>query len=409
MHNERRTPQDLADLQARKLRRLIAHACEYVPFYRRLFQDAGVTAGDIRNPADLVRLPVVDKEMLRSQAIGDLVDHRRSPEDLIERHTSGSSGSPFRFLVDAAYDQHCKAQYLRPYLTNGRSLLDRVLHFTSSSSRPRKWFTRAGLLRSTRVGCSQPVDRLLAVLNEEHADIVQGYPSVLSSLANRIDAARRGFRSPRRVFTDSELLIPDARRRIERAFGAPVFDVFGTFETDNIAYECSEHAGYHLAIDCVVVEFLRDGKPVTPGESGDLVCTVLNNFAMPFIRYKLGDIAAALPGYCRCGRNLPMMKVIEGRSVDCMLMPDGTMQSPMNFLLQMDALGELALEYQVVQTEADAFVVRLVPARDVTSADRKHLSDFIVAQCPGARVSVEQVEHIEREPSGKRRTFICQH
>jgi phenylacetate-CoA ligase len=209
------------------------------------------------------------------------------------------------------------------------------------------------------------------------------------------------------VFSDSELLTRDGRRRIERAFGAPVFDVFGTFETDNIGYECGKHAGYHLAIDCVVVEFLRDGRPVAAGESGDLVCTVLNNLAMPLIRYKLGDIGSASTERCTCGRVFPLMNVVEGRSVDCVVMPDGSTRSPMKFLLGMDSLGDLALEYQVLQTAPERFLIRLVSARDLSSADRSLLAGLITAHHPRARVSIEQVAHIEREPSGKRRTFVC--
>ncbi len=406
MYNEWRTPQALAALQARKLRRLVEHAYDNVPFYRDLFRAAGAKPGDIRTAADLAGLPVVDKDMLRAQPLAELVDRRLGPEKIIERHTSGSSGSPFRFAVDEAYDQHCKAQYLRPYLSNGRSIGDRVVHFTAWTSTPTPWFTRAGLLRSRRVDGSLPADKLLEALRSANADIIQGYPSVLSGMASRIDPARRGFRPPRMVFTDSELLAPDARRRIEAAFGAPVYDVYGTFETDNVGYECSEHSGYHLAIDCAVFEFVRGGRPVAAGESGNVVCTVLHNLAMPLIRYKLGDIGSASLQRCACGRGLPLMNVIEGRDVDCVVMPDGTSRSPIQFLVSMDKLGDLALEYQFVQTSLQQFVLRLVPSRELTAADRDRLAGILSAHHPGASMEIEQVAHLEREPSGKRRAFV---
>lgn len=407
LRNEFRSPQELAELQARKLRRLITHAFEHVPFYRRLFLDAGVRPGDIRCAADLERLPVVNKDLLRSQPPEDLLDRRRHRRDLIQRQTSGSSGSPFRFYADAAFDQHCKAQYLRPYLLNGRRPLDRVLHFTAFPERHRRWFERAGLMRETTVGCSEPVGALLAALAAGNADVVQGYPSVLAAIAARIDPKERPFRRPRLVFTDSELLTPSARRRIEAAFGAPVFDVFGSFETDNIGHECRERSGFHLSVDCVVAEFVRDGSVVPSGESGHLVCTVLNNFAMPLIRYDLDDIAAAAPQPCACGRAMPLMMAVEGRRVDCVRLPDGSAQSPMQFLGGLDSIGDIAHEYQIVQTAPDRFLARLVPARELAAADRERIADTIRRQCPGARVEFEQVANIEREPSGKRRTFIC--
>lgn len=408
MRNERRGPQALAEIQARKLQRLVAHAYENVPFYRRLFQQAKLRPGDVRSAADLERLPVVDRDLLRAQPLEDVIDRRRRLGELVERHTSGSSGSPFRFFVDAAYDIHCKAQYLRPYLSNGRTPFDRVLHFTAFPDRRPRWFERIGLMRETLVGCSRPVDELLDALRHEQADIVQGYPSVLSALAARIDPGEPGFRWPRMVFTDSELLTSSVRRRIDESFGAPVFDVFGSYETDNIGYECAEHAGYHLAIDCVVAEFVRGGAAVAPGESGELVCTVLDNYAMPLIRYNLEDIAAAAPEPCRCGRGLPLMSVVEGRSVDCVVLPDGSLQSPMQFLGALDSIGELALEYQIVQTARDAFLVRLVPRRELDAADRGRVADTILGQLPDAHVRLQEVGEIAREPSGKRRTFICE-
>lgn len=407
LRNERLPPQALAEMQAAKLRRLVQHAALNVPFYTRLFAASGVEPADIRTPADLQKLPVVDKDMLRSQPLEDLVDRRLPRSAWIDRYTSGSSGSPFHFVLDRSYDEHCKAQYLRPYLSNGRSLGDRLLHFTSwMAGKSPPWFSRVGALRSTRVDCSLPAQELLAVVRREQAELLQGYPSVLTSIASRIDPANRGFRPPRTVFTDSELLTPVDRRIIERAFGAPVLDVFGTFETDNIAYQCGEGGGYHLAIDCVVLEFIRDGQPVAPGEHGNLVCTVLNNTAMPLIRYALGDIGSAATRGCACGRTLPLMNVIEGRDVDRVRMPDGSTRSPMKFLVALDALHHLALEYQVVQTSLFDFTYRLVTARALTEADRGYLAGLIRAQHAEARVHFELVDHIGRERSGKRRTFI---
>ncbi|CAN5347381.1 AMP-binding protein [soil metagenome] len=409
MRNERRSLPSLIDLQNRQLRRLVHHAWEHVPFYRRLFDEAGTHPSAIRVAADLEKLPVIDKDLLRAQPPGTLVDRRLRRDALIERHTSGSSGSPFRFFVDEAFDTWCKAQYLRPYISNGRRPFDSVLRFTAfAEQKPRRWFHRFGMLRETLIASSRPPDILLDALRESHADIVQGYPSVLSAIAGMQARTHAGFPQPRLVFTDSELLAPSVRRQIEQAFDAPVFDVFGAYETDNIGYECAEHSGYHLAIDCVVAEFVRDGRAVRAGESGELVCTVLNNYAMPLIRYNLQDIAAASPAPCACGRSLPMMSVVEGRFVDCAVLADGSRVSPMQFLGKLDAIDDVALEYQVVQTAVDEFRVTLVPRGIIGAAERERVAQIIRAQHGGARVTIAEAPEIEREASGKRRTFICE-
>ena len=408
MRNERRSLRELVAKQEHKLRRLVRHAYEHVPFYRRLFVDAGVEPGDIQSAADLAKLPVIDKTLLRAQPVEDLIDRRVSLDALIERHTSGSSGSPFRFFVDRDFDAFCKAQYLRPYLSNGRTPLDRVLRLTDTSDADSKWFQRLGIMREQRLVAGNHAEQLLAAFLARRPDILQGYPSKLLALAGAIEREKPRFVAPRMVFSDSELLTAAARRHIERVIGARVIDVFGSYETDNIGYECHEHSGYHLAIDCVVPEFVVDGRPVAPGVPGELVCTILHNYAMPLIRYSLGDIAAASGHACACGRGLPLMTVIEGRLVDCVLRADGSSESPMQFLVKLDCISDFALEYQVAQKAYDEFLVTLVPRRTLRDVDRDVVVNAILGQYPDARVSLVEATDIACEPSGKRRTFISE-
>ncbi|HLF10255.1 MAG TPA: hypothetical protein VJA26_03500 [Gammaproteobacteria bacterium] len=405
MRNERRSLRELVELQERKLQQLARHAYEHVPFYRRLFREAGIGPADIRGAADLARLPVVDKNLLRAQPLEDLIDRRVKLDTLIERHTSGSSGAPFRFFVDRDFDAFCKAQYLRPYLTNGRTPFDRVLRLTITPSSGRRWFQRLGLMREDRLAGDERPQALLAAFLAAQPDVLQGYPSRLLALAGAIEREKSKFIAPRVVFSDSELLTQAARKQIEHLLGARILDVFGSYETDNIGYECRERCGYHLAIDCVVPEFLVDGRPAAPGEPGELVCTVLHNYAMPLIRYNLQDIAARSAHPCACGRGLPLMSVVEGRTVDCVLRPDGTKESPMRFLARFDYMSEFALEYQVAQTAYDEFRVTLVPRRELRAGDREFIVGAILEQYPRAHVTVVEAADIPREPSGKRRMF----
>ncbi|HEX9876073.1 MAG TPA: hypothetical protein VGC50_05410 [Gammaproteobacteria bacterium] len=408
MRNEWRSPEALAAMQNAKLRRLVDHAYTNVPFYRRLFREAGAVPADIRNAADLVRLPVIDKSMLRVRPVEDIVDRRMRPEQLIERYTSGSTGAPFRFFVDAAFDAQCKAQYLRPYLTNGRGLFDRVLRFSSHGPVPDTWFQKLGLLREIKVACDRPPDALLTSFVETAADIVEGYPSTLLALSSAIERTNPEFKKPKLVFSDSELLTEAVRTSIQANIGAPVLDVFGTFETDNIAYECNKRSGYHVAIDCVVAEIVAADKPVEPGERGELVCTVLDNYAMPFIRYKLGDIATALPTPCKCGRGLPLMNVAWGRTRDCVVRGDGTMEAPIEFTAGIDRIIEFAFQYQIAQTGYDSFRIALVPRRSLEARDRALIETLVRKRYPGATVTIAEVDEIPREASGKSRIFVCE-
>jgi phenylacetate-CoA ligase len=388
------------------LRRLVTRAYENVRFYRRLFDQAGVTPDDIRTAHDLRKLPVIDKHALRTQPIDDLLRAGDRVLRLTRLSTSGSSGAPFDVYIDARCSRLRKAQSLRPYLANGRRLADRCLLLTGHPDREPKWFERLGVLREQRLDCKLTLDEQLAAVNASRPQVIQGYPSALTSLAAFAQHEGRSLHRPRLVFTDSELLTGESRRLIEDMLGVPPVDVYGTWETGNIAYQCERRQGHHVAIDCVVLEVVTDdGNPAGPGEEGRLVCTVLDNDAMPLIRYDLGDVAAYATEPCACGRSFPLLEVITGRANDQLRLADGRTISPEGLLARFDAMGAYVREYQVIQDARERFHVVVVPGVRFDETAPGRIRAIFEAWRPSVEVTIEAVERIPREPSGKRRAF----
>lgn len=389
-----------------RLRRLVQHAYRKVPFYRDHFDAAGVHPDDIRTVEDLQALPVVRKR--------DLIDadplRTRDPsvpaEALVERRTSGSSGVPFRFYVDRSYDRFCKAQFLRPYISNGRSIFDTAYTISSREPPPKKWFQRVGMLDNIVVPSHFDGARLLGEYLRVRPKIVTGYPSTLTVLADAINGTAGPTHQPKTVFTDSELLTPDVHDKLAQAFRAPVIDVYGTIETDNIAWQCGDRSRYHYAYDCVILETLVDGQRAKPDQQGVLVCTVLNSLTMPFIRYEIGDLVTLSSETCDCGRTLPLISGIEGRQVDQVVLPDGGRVSPMAFLQLSKTLSDLAREYQIIQDSVNEFSVLVVLKRPLDEAASNAISAIATDINPAARTTIKQVDSIAREPSGKRRVFV---
>ena len=213
----------------------------------------------------------------------------------------------------------------------------------------KKWFQRLGLFAEHNVYTDSNLERQINIIQSVNPSIIQGFGSCLSMLASKIIEASVSIPTPRLIFTDSELLTDQVRHTIISGFNAQVLDVYGTFETDNIAYECNKHKGYHIASDCVIMEFIKDGKQVAPGEDGEIVCTVLHNYTMPFIRYNLNDIGRYTNEKCSCGRTLPLMEMIGGRSDDFAVYENGVEKSPRSFLGLFDDLVEFLHEYQIIQ------------------------------------------------------------
>jgi phenylacetate-CoA ligase len=407
LHNESLPPATLRARQDRALRQLVRGAAVRVPFYRDMYARSGVDAAGFQGLDELAQLPIIDKAMLRSA--GDGAVAFGAPAQRVRISTSGSTGEPFEFPIDRRYDQWRKAQYLRPYLRNGRRLQDKVLRLTAFPSSRTPWFSRLGLLREWQFSCAAEPAQIVAAWRSLRPAVLQGYPSSLRALAHYcLDSGESLDPAPRLLFTDSELLSPDTRSLLERVFGVAVIDIFGTYETDNIAYQCVARNGYHVATDCAVLELVRDGKPVAPGQEGELVVTVLANHTSPFIRYNLRDLGRLSGTPCPCGSPFPLLLNLAGRADDLILRADGSRRSPMAVLGLLDGFVDAILHYQLRQLAVRRFELLIAPSTRFAEVGTQALVSAVDAALEHPQLEVKLVAAFPPDPSGKRRAFVSE-
>jgi phenylacetate-CoA ligase len=250
-----------------------------------------------------------------------------------------------------------------------------------------------------RISILQPAATVAAELAAFGPDTVYGFPSALLEAAEAL--AARGVRlRVRRVFTSGELLRPAARQAIADAFGARVFDVYGSSETKEIAWECPA-GGMHVNADVVRVEVLDEAnRPVPDGVEGNLVATLLVNRAMPLLRYRLGDRGSLLTERCECGHSFPLLGVVTGRHADVMVLAGGRRVSPYALTCAMEQVGEV-LRYQVIQL--DPARLRVSAILD-PSADRSRVAGRIRSVMRGeiAHFLETDVEFVDRLRTGPR-------
>lgn len=391
--------------QMQRMNSLVRHAVARVPFYRKLYEAHGIDAASFNADRDLQRLPVVTKHVLRAAGAEALAED--APIRRVTIRTSGSTGEPFAFPIDHRHDQWRKAQYLRPYVKAGRRLADGVLRLTALPQARMPWFSRFGLLREWQFACDSPPKVIFEAWKALTPRILQGYPSSLRSLAHHcLEQNTPLSPAPKLVFSDSELLLPDTRALLEKVFAAPVIDIFGTFETDNIAYQCPARDGYHVANDSVILEILRDGLPVPPGEEGEIVVTVLGNYVSPFIRYNLGDVARLMVEPCTCGYPFPRLTGIRGRADDVITLLNGRKLTAQGLLGRLDRFAEVIRHYQLRQTDVLQFELLLVPAREFAESHAQSIRQILQPALGAAHLELRCVETIPTERSGKRRAFV---
>ncbi len=175
-----------------------------------------------------------------------------------------------------------------------------------------------------------------------------GYVMTLKLLATAMQSQRVTDINLSVIFQSSGLLDEGSRRLLGSVFGSKIVDIYGSAEGGCIAWECETCSGYHVNSDMVIVELLDDGKPVAPDSEGEVVITNLHSYAMPFIRYRQGDVGRWAEGPSQCGRGLPMMRIIEGRLGDFITLPSGKKLSPHHFFIALDTAVGVA-QWRLVQ------------------------------------------------------------
>ena len=357
LRDERRSPSEVRALQERKLRAMVQHSWANSPFYRRKLGDAGLSPTDIRTVADLVRLPPTTKRELQAVDPTDVVARGFSRENTFVEATSGSSGRVLQISHSLpAYDRYAAFAF-RHLWDIGYRPWHRVAYTCYEPLPPLPW-EKLGLGARQQVDLRRPdprayVEDLLRI----RPDVITAYPSILLLVIGSATPAELARIRPRAIHLHSELLTAGIRAEIGQAFGCDCFDDYSTFEFHHVAYECRHHR-YHVAADNVIVEFVRDGVPVGPGERGEMLLTGLTNRAMPLLRYAIGDVGVPSDELCPCGRGFPTMALIEGRVDDHLVMPSGRRLSPRMVNPAFENLPGI-LEHVLVQEAVDRVVVHL--------------------------------------------------
>lgn len=401
-------PSELEELQAKRLRAMIKHAYDNTTYYHRTFRESGITPDDIQSPEDLKKIPITTKDDVQKYGLSEMTSRGLDLNKCRIVPTSGSSGIPRKIVYDQNADDFSKAINLRSMVENGLRFSDRTVNLGDMRTAKKPlWFQKLGVLNLKTIDIFNNIDQEVNDLLKINPKSMIGYASQLRLLSEYKLKHNLNELKPDTIFTTAELLDPDTRRIINTAFDLKVIDLFGCIEVNRTAWECQEHCGYHMDVDSVVMELLDDnGESVSAGERGEVVYTSLYNYAMPLIRYEVGDVATPTDEICPCGRGLPLLKSVEGRKDDFICLPSGRKISPITMHLIVKHANGI-VECQIIQERLDKISMGLVVTDKFTNLDSERLIQEIT-QALSNEVSVEIhiVDAIQRGPNGKMRMVI---
>ena len=410
------SPEEIRAWQWKRLKELLDYAYEQSPFYRRRWEECGVRPESIKTPEDFQKLPLLTREDVQNHAEEMLT----TQEGIVANQTGGSTGTPLHFFQGPRYHQTAQAARVVATEMTGYRFGDKVLMLWGSDFDSKKRDSlkfrlaerlghRRRFFNTFHLG-PQDIEEIAKVLKQWRPELVVGYASSLLFVAQEILRLKIDVPRPRiGVQSSAETLFPKNRRIIEEAFGAPVFDRYGSREFATLAHECPAHEGLHVLAYSNYLEFLQQGAPVEPGEEGEIVVTCLDNWAMPFIRYQTQDLAVPLAEPCSCGRGLPLMRIGQGRVADNIVSPSGKVIHG-EFFTHLFYKFEGIRRFQVVQTTPEKLTIRLVPMPEADLERAKAFLQKTIAEHADAafQVDFEICEDILPSASGKYRFIISE-
>ena len=402
----RRGPDEILADQSARLSAIVRHAGRHVPHYRELFARHGLDPERVRGVEDLAAIPITTRDDVQASPAAAMVAEGLDPARLLVTRTAGSSGRPIRIRRTWLEERILVAFRLRALHDLGLGATDRRANLVLGHGDPRDWrlpqrlLRAAGLYRALDVDCRlAPVD-IARALAGFRPDVLAGYPGVLA----RVAAVAGGVR-PRLVVPGGEVLTPRMRQRIGEGFGASVLDLYGSHEFKTIAWECRHTGLLHVADDSVVLEVLDGTTPVGPGGTGEVVATALHSYAMPFVRYRLGDIVTRGPSPCPCGRPCSTIRAVQGRMLDYFPLPGGRLVHPYELTAVIRNAAWIR-QQRVIQERLDRIVVYLVPDERPAPGEVHAIEEALGRRLgPDVHVSVALVDDVPMEASGKFRVF----
>ncbi len=403
-------PAELKALRGARLLR-VARAAALTPYFGRVFRDAGIRPEEMDDERHLTRLPILEKATLHASEDHELV--AEPMERLFPVTTSGSTGQPLRVYRSTQDQAQVSAIWSRVLQAYGHGFFDSQVNIGTgrpvARTGPIAMLRRLGVLPEIcHISSFEPVERQIEILRERHPHTFSSYAISLELIADALLEHGITDIRPKVVFSAAMSLSDHGREAAAEAFGVAPLDVYVTAELGTVAWECPEERGVlHLNDDMQIVEILNDhDRPVADGEVGHVVVTQLCCVAQPLLRYRLGDLAAKVPGTCSCGRGLARLSPVQGRTRHVIRTPDGRVLYGMMVSTVVKPFLEVR-RWQLRQADANRLELLVVPS----AAWRPEVAAEIAAQLEekfgrGLLFEVIPVHDIPLAPSGKLQTIV---
>jgi len=405
-------PGEIERIQNLKLRNLVRYCFENIKYYREVFTQHDIRPEQIKTVDDLQRIPILTKQQLRER-LWDFLP-RELPACRVSR-TSGSTGVPICIFSDKNSRMYNSAAVIRYRRALGIGLLgNTILTPLKTANEPYNkkphWTFLQGIHKThyinPYVDSAENAESAKRLLKKLRRPVLIGITPAVRALACKVKDGVFPHFHPSVVLTTGESLSPQVRDLLEATFDTRVADIYACNEAGDVAWQCLHSTGYHINADNVIVEIVRNDKPLEDGQIGEVVITNLNRYAMPIIRYRNGDMARLTKELCPCGCKLPTIAEILGRTGEDIFLPGGgtvswnQLKSPMNH--------PQIRQFQIIQNKNGNITVRYVTEAGTNAEQIESLLLVRYREILGPSINIEMKKADEIAPasSGKSKLVI---
>jgi len=388
------TAAQLREFQEHRLKALLLHAYANVPYYRRVFGEIGLIHGKAVDMSKFDRIPVLTKDILR-RFTKELVSQDYQTRGWYCDTSGGSTGEPIQVMKDAAFGRwgaSVEFYYYNRMLGIEEPIVKRVILWGSErdffeggvgiQARLKNRLAHVLFLNSFRMSESDS-ELYIKKINAYRPQLIRGYANSLFELCDYALRRELSLHTPEAVISSAELLTDSMRQEIESAFKTHVFDFYGSREVNALAGECTKGRMHQFAFLNHLEVLDKHDRPVGTNEEGRVVVTNLASYAMPLIRYDVGDTVVCTDDGCSCGSPLPTLRNVTGRVGDHFVTRDGTMIEANYFGFLFD-FRDSVRKFQMIQEDYERIRIKVALRSDLTVSDRDDIESkihFVMGDC----------------------------
>lgn len=405
--------EQLESLQLERLQQFLSDVQKHVPYYQHLFKQLQFNPNGIISLDDLKQLPLTDKSLIREYCEQLKADDAK---DLAKFNTGGSSGEPLIFFIGKKRVSHDVAAKWRATRWWDVDIGDKEAVIWGSPIELdgqdkikliRDKFLRTYLIPAFEMSPAK-IDVFIQQIKELNPKMLFGYPSALAHIATHAEKTGQILNNlgVKVAFVTSERLYDHQREKIEQVFACPVANGYGGRDAGFIAHQCPS-GNMHITAEDIIVEIVdNNGKVLPVGESGEIVVTHLATRDFPFIRYRTGDIGILSDEKCECGRSLPLLKEIQGRTTDFIVAQDGTVLHGLALIYVLRDVEGIE-SFKITQNTVNDTTIQIVKNQCYHLGNETKIKDeFKQRLGQQVNISLEYVTEISKEKSGKFRYVV---